>query len=202
MHPDALLSAREDGILMEDAPKKTRRRKPAATAGTEKAKAGKRTAEKEWSRELFDEFQRTKGTQTPDLKTVQAQVLAGLSPEDLEPGVEEERPIPKVNEVFQKLIEFGEAYHIQGEADFREAAHNYAEEAVLIARMRSQIDQEGLTVMKTYKTGDMPVAHPLLQEIPRHVDCANKTLATISDIMMKRGAKREETGEDLDAFRL
>jgi hypothetical protein len=183
LHPDALISAREDGILMEDAPKKTRRRKPAATAGTEKAKAGKLPG-------------------APDLKEIQAQLLAELSPEDLEPGVEEKREIPKVDVVFRKLIEFGEAYHIQGEADFREAAHNYAEEAVLIARMRSQIDQEGLTVMKTYKTGDMPVAHPLLQEIPRHVDCANKTLATISDIMMKRGAKREETGEDLDAFRL
>lgn len=107
-----------------------------------------------------------------------------------------------VQQIFDKLITFGTAYNVQLDADFREAARNYAEESVLIAKMRDQIDKDGLTTFKTYKTGDQMVAHPLIQEIPRHVDCANRTLSTISEILGTRGTKKEAVGEDLDQFRL
>lgn len=105
-------------------------------------------------------------------------------------------------EIFSKLMEFGKGYGVENDADFREAGRNYAEECVLISRMRDQVDADGLTTWKTYKTGDQMVAHPLIQEIPRHVDCANRTLSTICEILEKRGAKRENTGEDLDQFRM
>ena len=62
--------------------------------------------------------------------------------------------------------------------------------------------EEGLTVMKTYKTGDVPVAHPLLSELPRHVESANKCLATIGNMIGERGARVEKAARDLDAFRL
>ena len=104
--------------------------------------------------------------------------------------------------IFRKLVEFGKQFNVDNDNDFREACRNYAEESVLIIKMRDQVDQDGLTTWKTYKTGDQMIAHPLIQEISRHVDCANRTLSTISDILKNRGAKREETGEDLDAFRM
>lgn len=104
--------------------------------------------------------------------------------------------------IFRKLIEFGQKFNVDNDNDFREAVRNYAEESVLIIKMRNQVDQDGLTTWKSYKTGDQMVAHPLIQEISRHVDCANRTLSTISDILKNRGAKREETGEDLDRFRM
>ena len=104
--------------------------------------------------------------------------------------------------IFRKLVEFGKQFNVDNDNDFREAVRNYAEESVLIIKMRNQVDQDGLTTWKSYKTGDQMVAHPLIQEISRHVDCANRTLSTISDILKNRGAKREETGEDLDAFRM
>ena len=104
--------------------------------------------------------------------------------------------------VFRKMLTFGKAYQIENEQDFIEAARIYAEEAYLIGQMRDQIAEEGLTVMKTYKTGDVPVAHPLLSELPRHVESANKCLGTIGNMISDRGAKKERAARDLDAFRL
>lgn len=104
--------------------------------------------------------------------------------------------------VLKKLVAFAKVYQLDKEEDFLEAARIYAEEAALIAQMRQILDDEGLTVWKTYKTGDMLCAHPLLSELPRHVDSANKCLATMGDMITKRGAKTEHAARALDAFRL
>ena len=104
--------------------------------------------------------------------------------------------------IFNKMLKFGKAYQIENEQDFIEAARIYAEEAYLISQMRDQIAEEGLTVVKSYKTGDVPVAHPLLSELPRHVESANKCLGTIGNMISDRGAKKERAARDLDAFRL
>ena len=104
--------------------------------------------------------------------------------------------------LYRKMIAFGKTYQVEKEQDFIEAARIYAEEAYLIGQMRDQIAEEGLTVMKTYKTGDVPVAHPLLSELPRHVESANKCLGTIGNMISDRGAKKERAARDLDAFRL
>ena len=104
--------------------------------------------------------------------------------------------------IFGKMLKFGKVYQIENEQDFIEAARIYAEEAYLISQMRDQIAEEGLTVVKSYKTGDVPVAHPLLSELPRHVESANKCLGTIGNMISDRGAKKERAARDLDAFRL
>ena len=104
--------------------------------------------------------------------------------------------------LYRKMIAFGKVYQVEKEQDFIEAARIYAEEAGLIDQIRDQIAEDGLTVMKTYKTGDVPVAHPLLSELPRHVESANKCLATIGNMIGERGAKKEKAARDLDAFRL
>ena len=104
--------------------------------------------------------------------------------------------------LYRKMITFGKVYQVEKEQDFIEAARIYAEEAALIDQIRDQIAEEGLTVMKTYKTGDVPVAHPLLSELPRHVESANKCLTTIGNMIGERGARVEKAARDLDAFRL
>ena len=104
--------------------------------------------------------------------------------------------------IYKKMIAFGKIYQIEGEQDFQEAARIYSEEAGLIDQMRDQIAEEGLTVLKTYKTGDVPVAHPLLSELPRHVESANKCLATIGTMIEERGAKKQKPTRELDKFRL
>lgn len=104
--------------------------------------------------------------------------------------------------IFKKMIAFGKAYQVEKEQDFLEAARIYAEEAGLIDQMRDRLAEDGLTVMKTYKTGDVEVAHPLLSELPRHVESANKCLTTIGNMIAERGSRVEKAARDLDAFRL
>ena len=104
--------------------------------------------------------------------------------------------------LYRKMIAFGKIYQVEKEQDFIEAARIYAEEAGLIDQMRDKIAEDGLTVEKTYKTGSVEVAHPLLSELPRHVESANKCLATIGDMIGERGARVERAKRDLDAFRL
>ena len=78
--------------------------------------------------------------------------------------------------LYRKMIAFGKSYQVEKEQDFVEAARIYSEEAALIDQMRDKIAEDGLTVEKTYKTGSVEVAHPLLSELPRHVESANKCL--------------------------
>lgn len=104
--------------------------------------------------------------------------------------------------IYRKLLAFGKTYQVEGEQDFQEAARIYAEEAALIDQMRDKLDADGLTVMKTYKTGDVEVAHPLLSELPRHVESANKCLLTIGNMIENRGAKKTKPVRELDQFRL
>ena len=104
--------------------------------------------------------------------------------------------------LYRRMIAFGKNYQVEKEQDFLEAARIYAEEASLIDQMRDRIAEDGLTVLKTYKTGDVPVAHPLLSELPRHVESANKCLGTIGNMISERGARVERAARDLDAFRL
>ena len=104
--------------------------------------------------------------------------------------------------LYRKMITFGKVYQVEKEQDFIEAARIYAEEAGLIDQMRDKLAEDGLTVTKTYKTGEVEVAHPLLSELPRHVESANRCLATIGNMIGERGAKKERAARDLDKFRL
>lgn len=104
--------------------------------------------------------------------------------------------------LYRKMIAFGKIYQIEKEQDFIEAARIYSEEAALIDQMRDKIAEDGLTVEKTYKTGSVEVAHPLLSELPRHVESANKCLTTIGNMVGERGARIEKAARDLDQFRL
>ena len=104
--------------------------------------------------------------------------------------------------IYRKMITFGKIYQIENEQDFQEAARIYAEEAGLIDQMRDRLAEDGLTVPKTYKTGETEVAHPLLSELPRHVESANKCLATIGSMISERGAKKQKPTRELDQFRL
>jgi len=144
--------------------------------------------------EAWDQ-QKRKGNRTND---------AGAKKKSTKKRVKARKPNEKITpaSIFRKMIAFGKIYQIDGEQDFQEAARIYAEEAGLIDQMRDRLAEDGLTVMKTYKTGDVEVAHPLLSELPRHVESANKCLTTIGSMISDRGAKKEKAARDLDAFRL
>ena len=129
---------------------------------------------------------------------------AGVKKKSASKKAKAKTPTEKITpaSILKKLIAFGKDYQIENEQDFREAARIYSEEAALIDQMRKRLKEDGLTVMKTYKTGDCEVAHPLLSELPRHVESANKCLMTISSMIEERGAKKQKPTRELDQFRL
>lgn len=101
------------------------------------------------------------------------------------------------------LMTLGAKYKVDHEEDFIVSTKTFVEEARLIAEMRKQLKEDGLTVMKEYVKGRQNVtAHPLIAEIPKHVDCANRTLAIMVQIIETRGDKPEkEVEDDLTKFR-
>ena len=104
---------------------------------------------------------------------------------------------------YRKLIRFGKQFEVDKDEDYKAAAMTYAEEAELIAKMRNQLEEDGMTVKKEYVKGRENVCvHPLIQEIPKHVDCANRTLGILGDIIVKRGKKKPESDDALAEFRL
>lgn len=104
---------------------------------------------------------------------------------------------------YRKLIKFGKLFGVETDEDYKAAAQTYAEEAALIAEMRTQLEEDGMTVTKEYVKGRENICvHPLVQEIPKHVDCANRTLGILGDIIERRGKKRTDAADDLSEFML
>ncbi len=104
---------------------------------------------------------------------------------------------------YRKLLKFGKQFEVDKDEDYKAAAMTYAEEVNLIAQMRTQLEEDGMTVEKEYVKGRQNVCvHPLITEIPKHVDCANRTLGIMGDIILKRGKKKPETDDALAEFRL
>lgn len=103
---------------------------------------------------------------------------------------------------FEDLMKLGEDFGVVNCSDFRQAAIAYADEAALIRKMREQIENDDTTVTKEYVKGRQNLCiHPLIKEIPRHMDSANKCLALIADIIYKRGKKVVKEVDGLDEFR-
>ena len=179
----------------------TASKEPAATKG-KPSKSGRAAANAEpaAAKEKLPKADRTGVEATTPKKTTKA----GRAKEPTAKRAKAKKPNEKITpaSIFKKLMAFGKVYQIENEQDFMEAARIYAEEAGLIDQMRDRLAEDGLTVMKTYKTGDVEVAHPLLSELPRHVESANRCLMTISGMIEDRGAKKEGAKRDLDAFRL
>ena len=111
--------------------------------------------------------------------------------------------VVKAVTTYRKLIAFGKLYAVAEDEDFKAAAKTYSEQVALIAEMRNQLQEDGMTVEKEYVKGRANVCvHPLVQEIPKHVDSANRTLNLINDIIVKRGKTRPEGSDALSEFRI
>ena len=111
--------------------------------------------------------------------------------------------VVKAVTTYRKLLAFGKIFEVDKDEDYKAAAMTYAEEVKLIAQMRTQLEEDGMTVEKEYVKGRANVCvHPLVQEIPKHVDSANRTLSLINDIIVKRGKARPEGSDALSEFRI
>lgn len=94
---------------------------------------------------------------------------------------------------YDNLIELAKSYNVQDNALFVSAAKQYDVQMKVIDMIQNQLEDDGSAVStKEYVKGRENVyANPLIKELPKHSDSANRTLQTMLDIITKLGHKTE-----------
>ena len=104
----------------------------------------------------------------------------------------------KMANTYDKLLRMAKQYGVDQNALFLAAAKQYALQQRVIEMMKQGIEDGDLTTSKTYIAGQSnDYAAPLVKELPKHSDAANRTAAIILDIIVKLGRKAVE---DEDPF--
>lgn len=90
---------------------------------------------------------------------------------------------------YSKLIKLAKEYGVADNALFMAAAEQYAVQVNVIQKIKAAMEEEEeLTTTKEYVKGrENLCVNPLIKELPKHSDSANKTLQTILDIIIKLG---------------
>ena len=95
---------------------------------------------------------------------------------------------------FDDLIRMAENYGVADNALFVSAARQYEIQTKVIKSIERILDEADLTVSKSYvKEVENVYANPLVKELPKQSDSANKTLAIMLDIIAKLGRKEEKS---------
>ena len=111
----------------------------------------------------------------------------------------------KVPTTYEELLRMAKQYGVDQNALFLAAAKQYDLQQRVIEMLKAGIEEGELTTSKTYISGQAnDYAAPLVKELPKHSDAANRTAGIILDIIVKLGQKPDETAGglelDLDAI--
>ena len=106
----------------------------------------------------------------------------------------------KKTATYDELLEMAKSYGVDKNALFLAAAKQYDLQQRVIDLLREGIEEGDLTTQKTYLKGQAnDYAAPLVKELPKHSDAANRTAGTILDIIVKLGKPpAEDHGLELD----
>lgn len=101
--------------------------------------------------------------------------------------------------VYDDIMEMAKEYGVDENALFISCANQYALQQDVIERMKQSLDEEdNCTIDKEYVKGRPNLCiNPLVKELPKHSDSANRTLATMIDIINKLGHKPEQKNDSL-----
>ena len=104
----------------------------------------------------------------------------------------------KKKTTYAELLEMAKSYGVENNALFLAAAEQYDLQQRVIQMLKDGIEDGDLTTKKTYLKGEAnDYAAPLVKELPKHSDAANRTAGTILDIIVKLGRKAVD---DEDGF--
>ena len=106
----------------------------------------------------------------------------------------------KKTATYDELLKMAKSYGVDKNALFLAAAKQYDLQQRVIDLLREGIEEGDLTTQKTYLKGQAnDYAAPLVKELPKHSDAANRTAGTILDIIVKLGKPpAEDNGLELD----
>ena len=101
---------------------------------------------------------------------------------------------------YKDLLRLAEEYGVDDNALFLSAAKEYEIQRKVISTIEEALSNGDPIVVKEYVKGrENTSAHPLIKELPKHIDSANKTLRTMLDIIEGLGVKKS-VGNKLDEF--
>lgn len=105
------------------------------------------------------------------------------------------------NDVLSDLMEMADNYGLRDNAIFKAAANQYALQQRVINNIKEALDAEdSLMSTKEYVKGRENIyAHPLVKELPKHADSANRAAQTMLNIIETLG-KEKPTGSKLGAL--
>lgn len=100
---------------------------------------------------------------------------------------------------YNKLILMAKQYGVEKNALFIAAANQYVLQQQVLEKIKESLDEDDeCTVSKEYVKGRANLyVNPLLKELPKQSDSANKTLQTMLDIITKLGHEPEEKKDSL-----
>lgn len=108
----------------------------------------------------------------------------------------------KPKSTYDELIKLAERYGVDDNALFIASAEQYDIQSQIIKEIRKSIeDEDNLMTTKEYIKGRLNVyANPLIKELPKITDSANRTLNTMLDIILKLGHEKKETVSRLETM--
>lgn len=105
----------------------------------------------------------------------------------------------KMATTYDELLKMARRYGVDQNALFLAAAKQYALQQKVIALLNEGIEDGDLTTQKTYISGQKnEYAAPLVKELPKHSDAANRTATVILDIIVKLGTKPTEDEDEFN----
>lgn len=98
---------------------------------------------------------------------------------------------------YSDLIKLAKSYGVEKNALFIQAAEQYAVQQMVIKQIKAALEEgDELLTSKEYVKGRENVyTHPLVRELPKHADSANKTLTTMLEIITKLGKPPKPEGK-------
>jgi len=100
---------------------------------------------------------------------------------------------------FDEIMDLAELYGVKDNVLFVSAAQRYAGQIQVIENMQEHL-KGGLMLATTGSMGQQKVeAHPLVAQMPKYNDTANKTLSVMLDIIDKLGTEAP-AGDKLGEF--
>ena len=105
----------------------------------------------------------------------------------------------KMPTTYDELLRMAKQYGVDQNALFLAAAKQYDLQQRVIEMLKAGIEDGELTTSKTYIAGQSnDYAAPLVKELPKHSDAANRTAGIILDIIVKLGQKPDDTAGGLE----
>lgn len=101
------------------------------------------------------------------------------------------------NKTYSDLIKLAKTYGVDKNALFVQAAEQYSVQQMVIQQIGDalQNDDDLLTSKEYVKGRENVYTHPLVKELPKHADSANKTLGTMLEIIKKLGKQPAAEGK-------